>query len=123
MTVQGAWIGAGIGSGLALSVAAVAFAYVGLSPQFSWVPETPFLLFAAGIAIIDLAAAGGRTARASRRVRDGAMAAALAGALGGLAAGVCYVVFDRSAVNLIVLPLLGALAGTLVGTAAALFQR
>jgi len=121
--VHGAWVGAGIGFGLALSVAVVAFAYVGLSSQFSWVPEIPFLLFTAGVVLIDLAMAGVRTAHASGRIRDGAMAAGLAGAIGGLTAAVCYVLFGKSVVNLIALPLLGAGAGVVVGAASALLRR
>jgi hypothetical protein len=123
LTVQRAWIAVGIGSGSALSFAVVVFAFVGLNPSFSWVPEAPFLLFVGAVVLIDLVTAGTRAARISGSVRDGALAAALAGAIGGVVAGGCYVISGRSAVNLVALPILGALGGAAVGAAAAFLRR
>jgi hypothetical protein len=121
--MQRAWIAVGIGSGSALSFAVVVFAFVGLNPSFSWVPEVPFLLFVGAVVLIDLVTAGTRAVRISGSVRDGALAAALAGAIGGFVAGGCYVISGRSAVNLVALPILGALVGAAVGAAAAFLRR
>ena len=123
MAVQRAWLAVGIQSAMPLSFSVVVFAFVGLSPQFSWVPEIPFLGFVAAVVLLDLVGAGMRAGRMTGNVRDGAMAAALAGAIGGAVAGVCYVISGRSATNLVVLPVLGAVAGAVVGAAAAFIRR
>ena len=123
LAVQGAWLAVGIGSGSALSFAVVVFAFVGLNPSFSWVPEIPFLAFVGVVVALDLAVAGTRAARITGRARDGAMAAALAGAIGGVVGGVCYILSGKSAANLLVLPVLGMIAGTIVGAAAAFIRR
>jgi hypothetical protein len=106
-----------------LSFAVVVFAFVGLSPAFSWVPEIPFLGFVAAVVLIDLVGASIRAGRMTGFVRDGALAAALTGAIGGAVAGACYVIAGRSVANLVVLPMLGTLAGAVVGAAAAFVRR
>ena len=113
----------GISTGISLSFAVVVFAVVGLGPWFTWVPDSVLIIAAAAVGVIDLARAGARGRALTGWVRDGATAAALGGAIAGVAAGMCFVVFGSGIANLAILPVVGAVAGLVIGGAAAWWRR
>ena len=106
-----------------MSFAVVVFAVVGLGPWFTWVPDSVFIIAIAAIGVIDLARAGARGRQLTGWIRDGATAAALAGAIAGVAAGMCFVVFGKGIENLVTLPVIGAVAGLVIGGVAAWWRR
>ncbi len=113
----------GISAGISLAFAVVVFAVVGLGPWFEWVPDSVLIIAAAAIGVIDLARAGARGRALTGWIRDGVTAAALAGAIAGFAAGACYVVFGKGIANLAILPVVGAVAGIVIGGGAAWWRR
>jgi hypothetical protein len=121
--VNPASLSVGISTGISLSFAVVVFAVVGLGPWFTWVPDEVLIIAVAAVGVIDLARAGARGRRLTGWIRDGATAAALAGAIAGVAAGMCFVLFGNGIENLVVLPLIGAVSGIGVGTIAAWWRR
>ena len=123
LAVNPASVALGVSGGLSLAFTVVAFAVVGLGPWFTWVPDVAFVAAAGAVGVISLATTGARARGVTSSVREGANAAALAGAIGGLAAGICYVAFGRGLANLVILPTIGAVGGAIVGTAAAWWRR
>ena len=123
LTVNPASISVGISAGISLSFAVTVFAVVGLGPWFTWVPDSVLIISAAAVGVIDLARAGARGRALTGWVRDGASAATLAGAIAGFAAGACYVVFGQGALDLVILPIIGAVTGLLIGGFAAWWRR
>jgi hypothetical protein len=121
--VNPASLSVGVSTGIALSFAVVVFAVVGLGPWFTWVPDAVLIIAAGAIGVIDLARAGARGRAVTGSIRDGVSAAALAGAIAGLAAGVSYVVFGKGIENLVILPVVGALFGLVIGSVAAWWRR
>ena len=101
----------------------VVFAVVGLGATFDAVPDSVFVIAVIAIAVIDLARAGARGRQLTGWIRDGATAAALAGAIAGFAGGACFVVFGKGAENLAILPVIGAVFGLVVGGIAAWWRR
>ena len=123
LTVNPASLSIGISSGISLSFAVTVLAVVGLGPWFTWVPDSVLIIAAAAMGAIDLARAGARGRALTGWVRDGASAAALAGAIAGTSAGGCFVVFGQGALELVILPIIGALAGLAIGGFAAWWRR
>jgi len=121
--VNPASLSVGISGGISLAFAVVVFAVVGLGPWFTWVPDSVLIIAVAAIGVIDLARAGARGRALTGWVRDGASAAALAGAIAGFAAGACFVVFGKGVENLVILPAIGAVAGVVIGGAASWWRR
>jgi hypothetical protein len=113
----------GLRGGVALSVAAVLFAVVGLTPSLSWVPEVPLLAAAVLLPVAILGVIGFRAAARTRRSLAGGLAGAMAGAISGLVAGVSYVVFGKPALNIVVGLVVGAAAGAAIATAGALISQ
>jgi hypothetical protein len=121
--MRGTILSEGLTGGIAMGMAAVMFAVVGLLPSLSWVPEVPLLAAAVVVPFAIIGIAGFRAWARSRRVVAGAMAGGLAGAIGGLAGGVSYVVFGKPVVNIAVGLAAGAMAGAAIGTMGALLSR
>jgi len=121
--VNPASLSIGISTGISLSFAVVVFAVVGLGPWFTWVPDSVLVIAAAAVGVIDLARAGARGRALTGWVRDGATAAALGGAIAGVAAGACFIVFGKGIANLAILPVVGAAAGLVIGGAVAWWRR
>jgi len=121
--VNPASLSVGISFGISLSFAVVVFAVVGLGPWFTWVPDSVLIIAAAAVGIIDLARAGARGRQLTGWIRDGVTAAALAGAIAGIAAGIPFVVYGEGAEYLAILPLIGALSGLVIGGIAAWWRR
>src|SRR5256885_5666416 len=86
----------GVRAGIALSVFVVLFAFAGLAPEFAWLPEVPLLAISVLVPLVAYSITGGRAARRSGRVRDGVVAAAVAGIICGIVGGVSYVPFCQS---------------------------
>ena len=101
--------------GAILGVLAVVFAVLGLTPSLTWIPEAPLLLIAAVLPAAILLVTGYRTYRATRDSISGLVSGAMAGALGGIAGGAAYVVYGKSAFNLVTGLLAGAIAGGFFG--------
>lgn len=113
----------GLTGAVAVSVAAIVFAVVGLSPSLTWVPEVPLLAAAVLLPIAILGVAGFRAGARTRLVAAGALAGGMAGAVGGLVGGAAYVLFGKPALNIAVGLVAGALAGAGIGTIGALLSR
>jgi hypothetical protein len=104
----------GLRYGVVLAAFAVAFAIVGLSPSFRWVPEIPLLLVAGLVPTVILTVAG---------YRAGALAGAVAGWIGGGTGGVAFVVYGRPVVNIPILLVAGLVAGLVLGALGAAVAR
>jgi hypothetical protein len=105
-----------------LSFFVVLLAFVGLTPQFSWVPELPLLAVSVLIPLVGYTATGYWAQRRSRRIAGGVLAAAIAGVVSGLAGGLCFVLFGKSLLNIPVGIGLGCVAGAVWGAAGALLS-
>lgn len=105
-----------------LSVVAIVFGVLGLSPSFTWIPEAllliAFVLVPVGIA----GAIGGRAGLRSGRVMAGALAGLIAGAIAGGAGGLTYVAFGKPVLNVLIATLGGALGAGLAGTVGAVLD-
>src|SRR5712691_11314221 len=73
----------GLRVGGVAAVCVAALAVVGLTPFFSWVPETPLVLTAVLIPMLGYGLAGYRSASLSRRALDGVIAGLVAGVVSG----------------------------------------
>jgi hypothetical protein len=105
-----------------LSFFVVLLALVGLTPQFSWVPELPLLAVSVLIPLVGYTATGYWAQRRSGRISGGVLAAAVAGVVSGLAGGICFVLFGKSLLNIPVGIGLGCVAGAVWGAAGALLS-
>jgi hypothetical protein len=101
---------------LILSVGAIVFAVLGLSPGPRWIPELPLLSAGALFPVVVCLALGFRAGRAASSWRAGALAGAIAGAAGGGGGGACYVLFGKPALNVVVGLLLGLVGGAVLAT-------
>jgi hypothetical protein len=106
-----------------LAACAVILAIVGLAPALSWLPEWLVLGTAAVVPIAVLSWTGFRAASQAGRFLDGPMAAAFAGAIGGCAGGLAYLLFGKPALNILIGLIAGAIGGAVVGFAGALSSR
>ena len=113
----------GLRGGIAMGVAAVLFAVVGLTPSLSWVPEVPLLAAGALVPIAILGVIGFRAGARTRALSAGALAGGFAGAIGGCVGGVSYVVFGKPLLNIAVGLAAGAGTGAVIGTAGAFLNR
>lgn len=113
-------VGRGI---LGLSTAAVALAVAGLTPGLSWIPEVPLLILAALVPIVILAWTGLSLERQGVSIGGAALGAGIVGAVGGLVAGLAYVLFGKSLLNVPVGLVAGLAAGALSGGLAAAIAR
>lgn len=101
--------------GLMLAGFSVAFAVVGLSPGFSWVPEALLLGAAVFVPAVVLAWTGWRAARRANGIATAAFVTATAGLIGGGVAGTMYVLYGKSPLNVPIGLAAGAIAGSFVG--------
>jgi hypothetical protein len=110
----------GIRAGIAVSAFVVLIAFVGLAPEFSWVPELPLLAISVLVPLVAYAITGVRAARRSGHVRNGVGAGAVAGIISGFVGGLSYVLFGKSLLNIPVGLALGCIAGVFFGGAGAI---
>jgi hypothetical protein len=110
----------GIRAGIALSVFVVLFAFVGLAPEFSWLPELPLLAISVLVPLVAYTITGISAARRSGRVRNGVVAGAVAGIISGVVGGLLYVLFGKSLLNIPVGLALGCIAGAVWGAVGAI---
>ncbi|HET6312183.1 MAG TPA: hypothetical protein VFH00_14410 [Candidatus Nitrosotalea sp.] len=110
----------GVRAGIILAVFAILFAILGLTPSLSWIPEIPLLTIAGLVPIALLMVTGYRTWKSSGLIRMGVIAGATAGAVGGCMGGVAYVVFGKSAVNVVVGLIVGVAAGAALAAVGAM---
>lgn len=113
----------GIRGGVALAFAAIVFAVLGLTPSLRWIPEVPLILAAILVLIVGLGVVGYRAGSRWSRLEAGAMAGAVAGGSAGLVGGLCYVLFGKSLLNVVVGLILGTIGGTIIGAAGGLVAR
>ena len=92
---------AGVRAGIVLAVFAIWFGILGLTPSLSWIPEVVLLTVAGIVPIALLTVTGYMTFKTSRMILAGAIAGATAGGIGGFAGGVTYVIFGKSAFNVV----------------------
>jgi hypothetical protein len=88
---------------------------LGLTPAFTWIPEVPLVGTAMVLPIVVLIWTGFRAATRSDRLVAGPLSGALAGAIGGGAAGIIYLLAGKPALNVAVGLVAGALSGAGVG--------
>src|SRR4030081_3888033 len=100
MSIKRGVIG-GVRAGAVLAAFAILFGIVGLTPSLSWIPEVPLLAIAGVVPIAVLSVSGYRAFTRSRTIVVGAIAGATAGGIGGCAGGVTYVMFGKSAFNIV----------------------
>jgi hypothetical protein len=105
----------GARSGAALAVAAVVFAFLGLSPTMTWIPELLLIGAAIVVPVAILGWTGAHAASRAARTAAGALAGGLAGAVGGGVGGTAYVVYGKPALNILVGVVVGALIGAAIG--------
>src|SRR5204863_5634519 len=91
-------VAAGARSGTVLSVLAILFAILGLTPSLSWIPEAPLLTVAAVGPIFLLGRTGYRLGKDSWMA---AIAGATAGAIGGCVGRLGFPAYGKSALNLV----------------------
>ena len=113
----------GVRSGLALGVCVIGLAVIGLTPALSFVPEAPLVSIAIVLPIVTFALTGSRAAVRAGRWSDGALAGAVAGSISGGIGGIAYVVFGKSALNIVIGLALGAIGGAVIAGAAAITTR
>lgn len=111
---------AGVRGGTVLAALAILFAILGLTPSLSWIPEVPLLTIALVMPIAVLTVTGYRAWKSSGLILMGAIAGATAGGIGGCAGGVAYVVFGKSAVNVVAGAIVGVAAGAALGAVGAM---
>jgi len=102
-----------------LSAFVLLIAFVGLSPELSWVPEAPLLAVSVLVPLVGYAVTGFQAERRSRRIGDGVVASAVAGVVSGLVGGLSFVLFGKPLLNVPVGLLLGCLAGAAWGAVGA----
>ena len=113
-------IALGIRGGIVLSAFVILFAFLGLSPELSWLPEVPLLVASIVVPLVGYSVSGFLAARHSRRTGDGVVAGALAGIVSGLTGGLCFVLFGKSPLNVPVGVVLGCTAGGVWGAVGAI---
>lgn len=121
--MNGIVFGEGLRSGVVLAGCVVVLAVLGLTPSLSWIPEVPLLGVAILIPVAVLGITGYRASFRSRRVVAGALAGAIAGSLGGTVGGICYVLFGKSAINVLAGLPLGILGGAAFGAAGSVLSQ
>ena len=107
----------GLRGGTLLAGFSLAFAVLGLTPSLSWIPEIPLLTVAGLAPLLLLAYTGRRVALGGGTRRAGSLAGAVAGAIGGLTGGVAYVLYGKSAINVVVGTVVGIVLGASLGAA------
>jgi hypothetical protein len=110
----------GIRAGILISAVVVLLAFVGLTPSFSWVPETPLLVIAVLVPIAGYVLTGALGGRRSGRLSSGVVSSAIAGVVSGFAGGLSYVLFGKPVLNIAVGVALGFVAGTVWGAIGAI---
>jgi hypothetical protein len=110
----------GVVAGAVLAAFAILFGVLGLTPSLSWIPEIPLLTIAGVVPIAVLTVAGYRAFRSSRTIVMGAIANATAGGIGGFPGGMTYVMFGKSALDVVAGTILGIAAGAALGGVGAL---
>ncbi len=95
MALNGSALAEGVRGGIALSLAVILLAVLGLTPSLRWIPEVPLIVAA-------IAVAGG-----------------ISGAVGGIA----YVLFGKPLLNVVVGLLLGAIGGGVIGAGGGVLGR
>jgi hypothetical protein len=113
----------GARSGILLGLIALAFAVLGLSPSFSWIPEVPLIVAAIIVPVGILAFTGFQASSRSGLTMSGAAAGGQAGAVGGFIGGLAYFLFGKPALNIVVGLLAGAIGGAAIGFLGAVISR
>jgi hypothetical protein len=113
----------GVRGGVALGACVIVLAVLGLTPSLAWLPELPLVTVALLLPVAAYGLIGHRARLRSGRLAGGALAGALAGAISGGVGGVAFVLFGKSALNVVAGVLLGVVGGVLVGAAGALLGR
>lgn len=85
-------------------------------------PEVPLLAVSVLVPLVGYAVTGFRAERRSGRVRNAALASAVAGVVSGLAGGLTFVLFGKSLFNVPVGIALGCIAGAVWGTVGAIMS-
>jgi hypothetical protein len=92
---------------------------LGLTQAFTWIAEVPLVGTAIVLPIAVLIWTGYRAAMRSDRLVAGPLSGALAGVIGGGAAGIIYLLAGKPALNVVVGLVAGALCGAAFGFAGA----
>jgi len=103
-----------------LSAFVALLAFIGLTPELSWVPEVPLLAVSVLVPPVAYAVTGFRAERRSRSIGNSVVASAVAGVVSGLAGGLSFVLFGKSLLNVPIGLVLGCLAGAVWGAVGAI---
>src|SRR5438093_12120088 len=103
-------VGLGVRAGLVLSTFVALLAFIGLTPELSWVPEVPLLAVSVLVPHVAYAVTGFRAERRSGRIGSAVVASVVAGGVSGLAGGLSFVLFSKSLLNVPVVLVPGCLA-------------
>ena len=123
MALNGSAMAEGVWGGIALSLAVILLALLGLTPSLRWIPEVPLIVAAIAVPVAGYALTGYRAGRRSGRMAAGALAGAVAGCISGAVGGIAYVLFGKSLLNIVVGLLLRAVAGGVIGAGGGVLAR
>src|SRR5207237_8829534 len=110
MALNGSAMAEGVRGGIALSLAVILLALLGLTPSLRWIPEVPLIVAAIAVPVAGYALTGYRAGRRSGRMAAGALAGAVDGSMSGEVGGLALYRFSSSLLNIWVGLLLRVLA-------------
>ena len=113
----------GVRGGIALGLAVILLAVLGLTPSLRWIPEVPLIVAAIAVPVSGYALTGYRAGRRAGRMAAGALAGAVAGGISGAVGGIAYVLFGKPLLNVVVGLLLGAIGGGVIGAGGGVLGR
>ena len=123
MALKGPGMTEGVRGGIALAIAVILLAVLGLTPSLRWIPEIPLIAVAIAVPVAGYALTGYVAGRRSGRLAAGALAGAVAGGISGTVGGIAYVLFGKPLLNVVIGLLLGAIAGGVIGAGGGVLAR
>ena len=123
MALNGSALAEGVRGGIALSLAVILLAVLGLTPSLRWIPEVPLIVAAIAVPVAGYALTGYRAGRRAGRMAAGALAGVVAGGISGAVGGIAYVLFGKPLLNVVVGLLLGAIGGGVIGAGGGVLGR
>src|SRR2546429_9130143 len=96
MALNGSALAEGVRGGIALSLAVILLAVLGLTPSLRWIPEVPLIVAAIAVPVSGYALTGYRAGRRAGRMAEGAHACPVARGISGAGGGVASMAFWNS---------------------------
>src|SRR5437763_15052529 len=95
MALNGSALAEGVRGGIALSLAVILLAVLGLTPSLRWIPEVPLIVDAIAVPVAGYALTGYRAGRRAGRMAAGALAGGVAGGISGAGGGAACVLVGQ----------------------------